>query len=132
MKFMFAVFGLGSKQYKVVENTTVDVDFLSHLNENDEVTFDKVITYAKSESEIVTGDETKNITVKGKVLRHFRTPKIMIFKKEEENIIKEGWSSSRLYSCSYFKYLRLICSLWQLKVVVVVGMVEILKVRGLV
>ena len=77
---MFAVFEFGGKQYKIENNTTVDLDFIVGLNEGDEIKFDKILL-SEVDNQVHLGKDVNVNYIKGTVIKHYRDKKIVIFKK---------------------------------------------------
>lgn len=76
---MYAIIETGGKQYKVQQGDVIFIEKLS-AGEGDSVTFDKVIAVGK-DGGIVAGSPTvAGATVTGKVERHVRGRKIVVFK----------------------------------------------------
>lgn len=75
---MYAVIETGGKQYRVNEG---DVIFIEKLNveQNDEVTFDKVVAIAKEDGMVVGSPYVENATVKATVVKNGKGKKITVF-----------------------------------------------------
>ena len=76
---MLAIVDLNGKQYKVEEGRYIDVDRLP--NEIDE-TFEiaNVVMVVDGEKSLVGAPFVEGATVKAKVRRHFRGPKLLVYK----------------------------------------------------
>ena len=76
---MLAVIETGGKQYKVKENSVIDIENLPDM-ENKEVIFDKVLL-VKNEDEILVGKPyLEKVQVKGEILKIFKDKKVVVFK----------------------------------------------------
>jgi large subunit ribosomal protein L21 len=83
----YAIIESGGKQYKAVEGTTINVDFLS-IEPGEEVKFESVLL-------LVNGDEIKVGTpavtgahVKTTIVDHVKGPKLVIFKYSPKKRIR--------------------------------------------
>lgn len=74
---MYAVIATGGKQYKVSEGDIIRVEKLAGET-GDKVTFDQVL--AVSNDGLKVGDDVKNATVEGEVLRQGRARKVIVYK----------------------------------------------------
>ncbi len=74
---MYAVIATGGKQYKVSEGDVIRVEKLAG-EAGDKVTFDQVL--AVSNDGLKVGDDVKNATVEGEVLRQGRARKVIVYK----------------------------------------------------
>lgn len=74
---MYAVIATGGKQYKVSEGDVIRVEKLAG-EKGDKVTFDQVL--AVSNDGLKVGDDVKNATVEGEVLRQGRARKVIVYK----------------------------------------------------
>jgi large subunit ribosomal protein L21 len=75
---MYAIVKTGGKQYKVAEG---DVIFVEKLNvEGDAVTFDEVLLVSKDGKLVVGSPVVAGATVTGKVLKHGKAKKIIVYK----------------------------------------------------
>lgn len=74
---MYAVIATGGKQYKVSEGDIIRVEKLAG-EAGDKVTFDQVL--AVSDNGIKVGDDVKDATVEGEVLRQGRARKVIVYK----------------------------------------------------
>ena len=76
---MFAIIETGGKQYKVSEGELIFVEKLD-ANEDETVTFDKVVAVS-TEDKLKVGDPyVKGATVEGKVVAQGKDKKIIVFK----------------------------------------------------
>jgi large subunit ribosomal protein L21 len=76
---MYAVIQTGGKQYKVAPGEEITVEKL-HGNVGDEVRFDDVLLVSKDDKVAVGKPVLKETRVIGKITRHSRGPKIVVFK----------------------------------------------------
>lgn len=74
---MYAVIATGGKQYRVSEGDIIRVEKLAG-EAGDKVTFDQVL--AVSNDGLKVGDDVKNATVEGEVLRQGRARKVIVYK----------------------------------------------------
>ncbi|MFA5879463.1 MAG: 50S ribosomal protein L21 [Candidatus Margulisiibacteriota bacterium] len=77
---MLAVIETGGKQYKVQENSVIDIEMLSNQEEAKAVTFDKVLLI-KNGNEILLGKPyLENVAVTGEIIKEFKDKKVLVFK----------------------------------------------------
>ena len=76
---MYAIIATGGKQYKVTEGETVKVELL-HLEEGQDVVFDKVLMVSTDDSVKVGEPYVANASVTGKVAGNGKAKKVVIFK----------------------------------------------------
>lgn len=77
---MFAIIEACGKQYQVEEGRYVDLELLEE-KVDDTVTFDNVVMIVNGEKSKVGQPYVKNATVTGKVLRHAKDKKIIVYKQ---------------------------------------------------
>lgn len=78
---MFVILETGSKQYRVSEGNTINVEKLDS-EEGKNVILDKILFLQKDSGEILVGTPNlKNITVEAEVLKNYKDDKVFIFKK---------------------------------------------------
>ncbi|MBF8246452.1 MAG: 50S ribosomal protein L21 [Rickettsia sp.] len=77
---MFAVLESGNKQYLVERNSVIEVDFLSNLVEGEKVEIRNIV-FLDDGKKVHVGDQVKSCIVECEVLQHFRSAKIIVFKK---------------------------------------------------
>lgn len=95
---MYAIIETGGKQYKVCEGDVIFVEKLN-LDENSNVTFDKVIALSK-DGEIEVGTPVlENVSVDAKVLINGKSKKIIIFKYKS----KKGYRRKQGHRQPYTK-----------------------------
>ena len=78
---MEAIVQIGGRQYRVKPNQKVVVDRLSAA-ENEEVVFEQVKALLDEGSLKVGASAVESAQVVGKVLRHFKGGKVVVFKKK--------------------------------------------------
>ncbi len=76
---MYAIIKTGGKQYKVEEGRWVDVELLPQ-NEGEAVEFTEVLLVADGENTKIGSPLVPNSKVSGKVVKHDRGPKILVYK----------------------------------------------------
>ena len=76
---MYAIIETGGKQYKVSEGELIFVEKLN-ANEEETVTFDKVVAVSVEDKLTVGNPYVKGATVEGKVVAQGRDKKIIVFK----------------------------------------------------
>ena len=75
---MYAIVEAGGKQYKLEEGRYVDMELL-HANENEKVTFDKVVLVG-GENTVIGTPFVEGATVEGTVEKQGRAKKVVTFK----------------------------------------------------
>ena len=76
---MYAVIETGGKQYKVANGDVIYVEKLD-VNEDETVSFDKVIAVSSEEGDMTVGTPfVENAVVTGKVLKNGKGKKITVF-----------------------------------------------------
>lgn len=86
---MYAVIETGGKQYKVQEGDVLYIEKLE-ANEGEAVSFDKVLLVSKESGLVVGSPLVSGAKVTGKVEKHGKGKKIIIFKyKAKKNIRKK-------------------------------------------
>ena len=87
---MYAVIQSGSRQYRVQPGQTVAVDSLS-VQAGDEVVFDQVLLASGDDGLKVGCPTVAGAKVVGRVLNHYRTRKVVVFKyKAKERYRRKG------------------------------------------
>ena len=77
---MLAVIKAGGKQYIVHPGDKIKINKLE-VSEGEEVVFDDLILVSEDEKDSKIGDPAlKGYSVKGKVLKHFKGKKVIVFK----------------------------------------------------
>ena len=77
---MFAIIETGGKQYKVEEGRYVDVELLEKA-ESEAVTFENIVMVVDGENSKVGQPYLEKTTVEGKVLKHDRAKKVIVYKQ---------------------------------------------------
>lgn len=86
---MYAIIETGGKQYKVQEGDVLYIEKLDAA-EGDSVTFDRVIAVSKGEGIVAGTPVVEGATVSGKVEKHGKGQKIVVFKyKPKKNYHKK-------------------------------------------
>lgn len=75
----YAIVESGGKQYKAVEGGMIDVDRLA-IEEGVSVELDRVLMVVDGEEYTVGTPDVDGVKVKATVDKHFRGPKVIIFK----------------------------------------------------
>ena len=88
---MYAIIETGSKQYKVEEGDTVQIEKIA-ASPGEEVTFDKVLLIGGVKGSLIGQPNVVGSKVVGQLLRHDRGEKIVIgkFKKRKKYRRKAG------------------------------------------
>jgi large subunit ribosomal protein L21 len=76
---MYAIIETGGKQYKVQEGDVIYIEKL-HAAEGETVSFDRVLLVSKDNGTVVGSPLVANATVSGKVEKHDKERKILVFK----------------------------------------------------
>ena len=91
---VFAIVRTCGKQYRVTPGTRIEID-TQEGNPGDKITFSDVLMAGKtggSEVKILSGSEqTLGVTVTGRLVRHTRAKKVIIFKKR----LKGGYTKKQ-------------------------------------
>ena len=78
---MFAVVDILGQQFKVFEKTDIFVHRLDH-KEGSTINFDKIYLFYDGKKTFIGSPLVNNITVKAKILKHFKGDKVIVFKKK--------------------------------------------------
>lgn len=82
---MFVILETGSKQYRVSEGNTIQVEKIN-ANEGDTITLDNVLFLQKDDGETLIGKPNiGNVKVEAEVVKHFKDEKVIIFKKRRRH-----------------------------------------------
>ncbi len=82
---MFVILETGSKQYRVSEGNTIQVEKIN-ANEGEIITLDNVLFLQKDDGETIVGKPNiDNVKVEAEVIKHFKDDKIIIFKKRRRH-----------------------------------------------
>lgn len=86
---MYAIIETGGKQYKVEEGGVIYIEKLN-ASEGDSVSFDRVLAVSKDGSLTMGAPTVSGASVTGKVEKHGKGQKIVIFKyKAKKNVRKK-------------------------------------------
>lgn len=77
---MYAIVETGGKQYKLEEGRYVDMELL-HANENDKVTFDKIVMLVNGKKSKVGQPYVEGAVVEGSIIKNDKAKKIIVFKQ---------------------------------------------------
>jgi len=75
----YAIVECGGKQYKAVEDATIEVDRMD-VEAGKKVTLDSVLLFVDGEKVSVGTPKVKGVTVETTVMGHEKGPKVVIFK----------------------------------------------------
>lgn len=95
---MYAVIETGGKQYKVSEGDFIYVEKLG-LEDESEVTFDKVIAVSNGEEFTVGAPTVNGASVVGKVIKTDKQKKVIVFKYKP----KKGYKRKQGHRQAYTK-----------------------------
>ena len=76
---MYAIIKTGGKQYKVEEGKWIDIELLPQ-SEGESVQFDEVLLISDGSDTKVGSPTVKNSKVTGKVVKHDRHKKVLVYK----------------------------------------------------
>ncbi|HXQ24829.1 MAG TPA: 50S ribosomal protein L21 [Candidatus Acidoferrales bacterium] len=76
---MYAVIRSGGKQYRVEPGQTIEVELLDG-KVGGKVTFEEVVAVRTDDKKILGGEQTAKAKVTGKIVKHFRGPKLKVLK----------------------------------------------------
>ncbi len=77
---MYAVVETSGRQYFVVENQVIETELQRGYNPGDEIVFDRVLMVRDSENVAIGRPYVEGARVVGRVLEHFKGPKLLIVK----------------------------------------------------
>ena len=83
---MFAVVDILGQQFKVFEKTDIFVHIGWITKEGSTVNFDKIYLFYDGKKTLIGSPTVNNITVKAKILKHFKGDTIVFKRKEEKGI----------------------------------------------
>ncbi|MBN1623586.1 MAG: 50S ribosomal protein L21 [Clostridia bacterium] len=95
---MYAIIETGGKQYKVSKGDKVYVESLG-AEENQIVTFEKVLAYSDGENLLAGTPYLKDIKVAGKVVKNGKGKKIIVFKFKAKKGYKKTQGHRQPYTC---------------------------------
>ena len=85
---MYSIFENGGKQYTVKVGDVLSVDLMEN-NENDKVTFDKVMSITDNNDVIFGNPYIKNAKIEAKVLQNVKDKKVIVFKFKRKTTFKK-------------------------------------------
>lgn len=94
---MYAIIETGGKQYKVQEGDVVYIEKL-HASEGDSVSFDRVLLVSKEDGVVVGSPTVANASVSGKVERHGKGQKILVYKYKAKKNYRRKQGHRQPYS----------------------------------
>ncbi|NLP48354.1 MAG: 50S ribosomal protein L21 [Clostridiales bacterium] len=94
---MYAIIETGGKQYKVEAGDTVFIEKLK-VEQDDEITFDKVITVGKEGETIFGTPYVEGATVTAKVLKNGKAKKITVFTYKPKKNVKRKMGHRQPYT----------------------------------
>ena len=94
---MYAIIETGGKQYKVQAGDTVFIEKLN-VEQDQEITFDKVITLGKEDETIFGTPYVEGATVTAKVLKNGKAKKITVFTYKPKKNIKRKMGHRQPYT----------------------------------
>ena len=80
---MYAIIETGGKQYKVSQGDVVFIEKLD-VEENTEITFDKVLMAGEGDAVKVGAPTVEGATVSAKVLKNGKAKKVIVFKMKRK------------------------------------------------
>lgn len=89
---MYAVIKSGGHQYRVAVGDRVVVDRLA-ADEGSEVALESVLLYKDGEDSTCGAPYLREVAVRGKIVKHSRQPKVIVFKYKRRKNYKrtKGW-----------------------------------------
>lgn len=84
----FAVIKTGGKQYRVAKGDKIKFDKLTGI-EGDSIEFDKVLLRANGKSVKIGQPYVEGVKVEGKVLRHGKDKKVIVFRYKNKTRYKK-------------------------------------------
>ena len=95
---MYAIIKTGGKQYKVANDSIIDVDLLNQ-EEGSEIEISEVLFLKTGENEFKVGNPTLNgAKVTGKIIKHFKDKKVIVFKKKRRKGYRKTQGHRQQYS----------------------------------
>ncbi|HOO25878.1 MAG TPA: 50S ribosomal protein L21 [Clostridiales bacterium] len=94
---MYAIIETGGKQYKVQAGDTVFIEKLN-VEQDQEITFDKVITVGKEDETVFGTPYVEGATVTAKVLKNGKAKKITVFTYKPKKNIKRKMGHRQPYT----------------------------------
>ena len=97
---MYAVIQDGSRDYRVAEGETVEVDLRKNAEAGDEIVFPRVLLVRKSDEEVLVGTPTvEGAEVKGTVQGNVKGEKLIAYKYKR----RQGYHRKRGHRQQYTK-----------------------------
>ncbi len=85
MVIMFVILETGSKQYRVSEGNTIQVEKID-AKEGDTIILDNILLLQNDDGETLIGKPNiKSVKVEAEVVKHFKDDKVIIFKKRRRH-----------------------------------------------
>lgn len=95
---MYAVIKTGGKQYRVFPGETICVEKLD-VEAGNNVTFDEVLFLKKDDDSVIVGTpKVEGVTVSGKVLKHDKAKKVLVFKKKRRKNFSKLYGHRQPYT----------------------------------
>ncbi len=95
---MFAIVEFGGRQYYVEPDMSLWIDKVK-LNEGEELEFDKVLLFAKSDDEVLIGKPyVENVKVKAQVKKHVKDKKIVAMKYKRKKREQKKYGHRQKYT----------------------------------
>ncbi len=94
---MYAIVETGGKQYKLEEGRYVDMELL-HANENDKVTFDKVVMLVNGKKSKVGQPYVEGAVIEGSIIKNDKAKKIIVFKQRPKKGYRKKQGHRQQYS----------------------------------
>lgn len=80
---MYAIVDVKDKQFKVQEDDTLYVPYHADAEEDQELTFDRVLLVSDGDGEVTLGTPTvEDASVTARVIEHIKGDKVIVFKKK--------------------------------------------------
>ena len=86
---MYAIVEAGGKQYKLEEGRYVDMELL-HANENEKVTFDKIVMLVNGKKSKVGMPYVDGAVVEGTILKNDKAKKVIVFKQRPKKATEKN------------------------------------------
>ena len=97
---MFAIVETGGKQYQVEEGRYVDIELLEGEAES-KVVFDKIVMLVNGKKSKVGQPYVSGASVEGKIVKHDKAKKIIVFKQRPKKRLQEKTRSQTTIYKSY-------------------------------
>ena len=94
---MYAIVEAGGKQYKLEEGRYVDMELL-HANENEKVTFDKIVMLVNGKKSKVGMPYVDGAVVEGTILKNDKAKKVIVFKQRPKKGYRKKQGHRQQYS----------------------------------